>query len=46
MPTRRADDNRYTLASNASATGAAVPIKGGEYVLFVNSTTNLGNISL
>ena len=46
MPTRRADDNRYTLATNASATGAAVSIKGGEYVLFVNSATNLGNISL
>ncbi len=46
MPTRRADDNRYTLATNASATCNAVQIKGGEYVLFVNSTTNAGNISL
>jgi hypothetical protein len=46
MPARRADDNRYTLATNATATGAAVSIKGGEYVLFVNCTTNLGNISL
>ena len=46
MPTRRADDNRYTLASNAAATGQAVSIKGGEYVLFMNCTTNLGNIAL
>jgi len=46
MPTRRADDSRYTLASNAAATGQAVPIKGGEYSLFMNCTTNLGNIAL
>ena len=46
MPTRRADDNRYTLASNTAATGQAVPIKGGEYSLFMNCTTNLGNIAL
>lgn len=32
MAARRADDNAYTLASAASATGSAVAIRGGEYI--------------
>lgn len=46
MSLRRADDNAYTLASNASATGAAVAIKGGEYEFFVEGTVGGSTISL
>lgn len=35
MSLRRADDNVYTLASGASATGSAVAIRGGEYIFSV-----------
>lgn len=35
MALRRADDNAYTLATAASATGNSVAIRGGEYLLSV-----------
>jgi hypothetical protein len=38
MTVRRADDNRYTLAENASASGSAVGIKGGQYIFQVEGT--------
>jgi hypothetical protein len=38
MTIRRADDNSYTLAASASATGAAVAVKGGEYLFCVDGT--------
>lgn len=38
MPLRRADDALYTLAENASSTGAAVAIKGGEYIFQASGT--------
>lgn len=46
MPLRRADDALYTLASNASATGAAVAIKGGEYIFTVEGTAGGATSSL
>ena len=46
MPVRRADDIAYTLASNASANGAAIQIKGGEYQFFVEGTVGGSTISL
>lgn len=46
MPTRRADDQRYTLASNASATGTAVPIPGGQYTFAVEGTAGGATLSL
>ena len=46
MPIRRADDGSYTLASNLSATGSAVAIKGGEYIFTVEGTVSGSTISL
>lgn len=46
MPVRRSDDIAYTLASNASANGAAVQIKGGEYEFFVEGTVGGSIVSL
>ena len=46
MPIRRADDAAYTLASNLSATGAAVAIKGGEYQFSAEGTVGGSTISL
>lgn len=46
MPLRRADDLTYTLLSNGSATGAAVQIKGGEYMFFVEGTISGATVSL
>lgn len=46
MTIRRADDNTYILASNASATGAAVPVKGGEYMFMVEGTVGGSTLSL
>ena len=46
MTIRRADDNRYTLLNNASATGAGVNIRGGEYKFFVNGTPAGATVSL
>ncbi|NDB67535.1 MAG: hypothetical protein EB015_05910 [Methylocystaceae bacterium] len=46
MPIRRSDDNQYVLASNASATGSAVQIKGGEYHFMVEGTVGSSTISL
>lgn len=46
MPIRRADDLAYTLASNASATGNAVAIRGGEYHFFAEGTVGGSTISL
>lgn len=46
MSVRRADDTQYTLLSNASATGAAVPIKGGEYHFMVEGTVGATTASL
>lgn len=46
MALRRADDVAYTLASNASATGSAVAIKGGEYIFMADGTPAGATVSL
>lgn len=46
MATRRADDNQYTLLSNGSATGAAVQVRGGEYMVFFDGTIGGSTVSL
>ena len=46
MTVRRADDVQYTLLSNASATGSAVPIKGGEYIFTAEGTAGGTTASL
>lgn len=46
MPIRRADDNTYTLLAAGSATGAAVPIKGGEYHFMFDGTISGATVSL
>lgn len=46
MPTRRADDSAYTLASNASATGSAVAIKGGQYMFMAEGTVGGATVTL
>lgn len=46
MTIRRADDVSYTLLSNGSATGSAVPIKGGEYIVYFDGTPSGSTISL
>ena len=40
------DDNNYSLASSASATGAAVAIQGGTYVFVASGTVGGATISL
>jgi hypothetical protein len=40
------DDNNYSLASSASATGAAVAIQGGTYVFIASGTVGGATISL
>lgn len=46
MPIRRADDTAYTLASNVSASGSAVAIKGGQYIFMVEGTAGGTTASL
>ena len=46
MPLRRSDDTAYTLASNLSASGAAVQISGGEYMFFCEGTATGSTLSL
>lgn len=46
MTVRRADDNQYTLASDASETGDAVGIKGGQYMVQFEGTVGESTISL
>ena len=46
MPTRRADDQRYTLLTNGSATGSGVQIPGGEYIFVVEGTPTGSTLSL
>ena len=46
MPIRRADDNRYTLLTNASTTGAAVNVRGGEYNFTADGTPGGATIAL
>lgn len=46
MTVRRADDTAYTLATNASANGASVAIKGGEYFFLAEGTAGGSTISL
>lgn len=46
MPNCKIDASQYLLASGASATGAWVPITGGEYAFFLESATNGGTLSL
>jgi len=46
MPIRRADDTPYILASNAATTGAAIAVKGGEYLFIVDGTVSGATISL
>jgi hypothetical protein len=43
---RRADDSTYTLANNASATGAAANIRGGSYTFLASGTIGGATISL
>jgi hypothetical protein len=42
----RTDPLSYPLASNASATGSAVQIRGGEYMFFAEGTVGGSTISL
>lgn len=42
----RRDDALYVLASNLSATGAAVQIKGGDYTFFAEGTIGGATIAL
>jgi len=42
----RRDDALYTLASNLSATGAAVQIKGGDYMFFAEGTIGGATVTL
>lgn len=46
MPIRRADDTSYTLLSNGTATGAAVAVKGGEYIFMAEGTVAGATIAL
>lgn len=46
MPNRRADDTAYTLLSSGSATGAAVNIKGGTYIVQFSGTIGGATVSL
>jgi hypothetical protein len=46
MTIRRADDNSYALLSNASATGAAVNIRGGQYTFSAEGTIGGATIAL
>lgn len=46
MTIRRADDNSYTLLSNAAATGAGVNIKGGQYIFTAEGTIGGATIAL
>ena len=46
MPIRRADDTAYTLLSNGTATGAAVAVKGGEYIFMAEGTVAGATIAL
>lgn len=46
MSIRRADDQSYTLLSAGNATGAAVDVKGGEYIVFFDGTIGGSTISL
>jgi hypothetical protein len=43
---RRSDDSLYTLAANASATGAAVSIRGGAYAFMADGTVGGATVSL
>jgi hypothetical protein len=46
MSVRRADDSQYPLLVGGSATGAAVPVKGGEYHFMVDGTASGTTASL
>lgn len=46
MPIRRADDQQYTLLSAGSASGSAVKIPGGEYMVFFDGTIGSSTVSL
>lgn len=46
MPVTRRDDRQYSLAVNATATGAAVSIPGGEYAFTLDALTNTGSVQL
>lgn len=46
MTIRRCDDTTYTLLSNGSATGSAVAIRGGEYMVQFEGTIGASTISL
>lgn len=46
MSVRRADDVRYDLLINGSATGSGVLIKGGEYIFMVDGTAGGATFSL
>lgn len=46
MANRRADDVSYALLENGSATGSAVPVKGGEYIVYFNGTISGATVSL
>ena len=46
MPNRRSDDSQYTLLSSGNATGSAVAIKGGEYMVYFDGTISSSTVSL
>jgi hypothetical protein len=46
MPNRRSDDTQYTLLASGSATGNAVAIRGGEYMVFFDGTISGATVAL
>lgn len=46
MSSKRGDDNLYVLLASGSASGSAVPIKGGEYTFLVEGTAGSSTIAL
>jgi hypothetical protein len=46
MPNCKVDGGTYPLLVAGSATGAWVPINGGEYAFLLDASTNTGTLSL
>lgn len=46
MSLKRGDDNAYALLVNGSATGSAIGIRGGEYIVFFDGTIGGATVSL
>ena len=46
MSLKRADDTSYTLLTAGTATGAAIAIRGGEYIAFFDGTISGATVAL